>query len=138
MPRVTLTRVHRFCAGHRLWNPTRDDAWNRATFGKCSYPDGHGHNFRLEVTVGGEVDPVTGFVVPLDALDRAVREAVLDPLDHRSLNVELGSRGFPIPTTEAVAQFAWRALEPVLPAGVTLRAIRVAETDNNAFEYFGE
>ncbi|MBI1850708.1 MAG: 6-carboxytetrahydropterin synthase [Planctomycetes bacterium] len=138
MPSLALTRVYRFCAGHRLWNPNRDEKWNRATFGKCSLPDGHGHNFRIEVTVSGNPDPDTGFLVSLDALDRAVRDAVLEPLDHRSLNVELAPRGFAIPTTEAVAQFAWRAIEHALSGGVSLRAIRLAETDNNAFEYFGD
>ncbi len=138
MAMLRLTRGYRFCAGHRLFNASRDEAWNRSTFGKCSLPDGHGHNFRLEVTVEGRPSSETGWVVSLEALDRIVREAVLDPLDHRSLNVELSKRGFQIPTSEAVAVAAWRAIAPALPSGVTLRAIRLAETDNNVFEYFGE
>jgi 6-pyruvoyltetrahydropterin/6-carboxytetrahydropterin synthase len=129
--------VHRFCAGHRLFDPARGEAWNRQTFGKCSLPDGHGHNFRIEVTVAGEPDPQTGFVVSLELLDRIVREEVIEKLDHRSLNVELEPLGYPIPTTEAVAQFAWRAIEPKLPRTIALTAIRLGETDNNFFEYFG-
>jgi 6-pyruvoyltetrahydropterin/6-carboxytetrahydropterin synthase len=138
MTRVQLTRVYRFCAGHRLYNADQDDAWNFAVFGKCSLPDGHGHNFRMEVTVEGSPDPKTGFVIPLECLDEIVRRTVIDPLDHRSLNVELQALGVRVPTTETLAQYVWRAIAPALPARISLAAIRLNETENNVFDYFGE
>ena len=100
---VFVTRAYEFNAGHRLFNPDHDDAWNLRVFGKCSYPGGHGHNYRLEVTVRGPVDPETGFAIHLDDLDSLVKRQVVEPIDHRNLNEVLELQVGVAPTTEVLA-----------------------------------
>jgi len=134
---VHLTRVYRFCAGHRLHRPDRSDEWNLHAFGKCSYPGGHGHNYTLEVTVRGEPDPATGLVLPGRTLDEAVAAEVFERIDHRSLN-EVLSRDFgPTPTTEVLILELWRALEPRIPTPAKLHRLRIRETAKNTFECLG-
>lgn len=102
MPTMQLTRTTRFSAAHRYWRPEWSPERNREVFGPCSNPHGHGHDYRLEVTVRGEVDPETGFCFNLAELDRILREEVVEPLDHQHLNhtVEAFREGGRIPTTE--------------------------------------
>jgi hypothetical protein len=83
---VYLTKAYQFNAGHRLFDPRKDDAWNLQVFGKCSFAGGHGHNYRLEVSVRGEPHPESGLVVPGSVIDEAVQVAVMDRIDHRNLN----------------------------------------------------
>ncbi len=134
---VYLTRTYRFNAGHRLFDPGRDEAWNREVFGKCSLPGGHGHNYTLEVTVRGSPDPETGQILKLEALDAAVAAVVHDRIDHRNLNEVLSKTHGPAPTTEVLILELWPLLDRLIPAPVSLHRLIVAETTKNTFEYHG-
>lgn len=137
MPTVYVTRVVRFNAAHRLHNPDKSDAWNRETFGKCNSPHGHGHNYRLEVTVAGEPDPETGYVIDLAALKRIVHDRVVEQVDHRHLNVEVDFLRGVLPSTENFAVAIWQQLEAAIPRG-RLVSVKLWETENNVAEYRGE
>ncbi|MBI3028817.1 MAG: 6-carboxytetrahydropterin synthase [Candidatus Rokubacteria bacterium] len=132
---LTLTRTFHFSAGHQLANPTLGEAENRALYGPCVRP--HGHNYLLEVTVGGRIDSRTGMAADLSGLDSAVRRAVLDLVDHRDLNAGVPALAGVITTGENLARAFWGLLASALPAGA-LRRVAVVETANNTFEYFGE
>jgi len=136
MPEVHVTRVVRFNAAHRLHNPAQSDAWNRETFGKCNNPNGHGHNYRLEVTVAGEPDPETGYVLDLSALKRVLHERVVDRVDHQNLNVDVDFLAGVIPSTENFAVAIWHELEGEIPRG-RLVSVRLWETEHNVAEYRG-
>ncbi|HET6567496.1 MAG TPA: 6-carboxytetrahydropterin synthase [Rhodothermales bacterium] len=137
MPTVYVTRTMRFNAAHRLHNPQKSDEWNRQTYGKCNNPNWHGHNYVLTVTVAGEPDPETGYVVDLSELKRIVDERVVSKVDHANLNLDVDFLQGTIPSTENFAVAIWRQLENALPAGRLYR-IHLQETDNNAVEYRGE
>jgi 6-pyruvoyltetrahydropterin/6-carboxytetrahydropterin synthase len=136
-PMVTLTRSYEFAAAHRLNAEALTEAENRELFGKCNNPHGHGHNYVLEVTVGGEPDPRTGFLIDLPLLDRVVREQVVDRYDHRHLNLDIEEFRQLNPTSENLVKVVWRRLEPALPAGA-LRRVVIRETERNIFTYEGE
>ncbi len=137
---IFLTRRATFSAAHYYWN----DAWtaekNHEVFGRCANRNGHGHNYTLEVTVAGEPDPVTGFVVDLKWLKDAIEREVLSAYDHRHLNLETPEFKDAVPTTENIAIAAWRRLEPAIGAagGAKLSRIRVYETPEIFAEYRGE
>ncbi len=136
MPTVTVTRRMTFNAAHRVHNPELSDEENRATFGKCNNPNWHGHNYVLEVSVAGEIDERTGYVVDLGVVKDVVQQAVVDHLDHRNLNLEVEFMRGVIPTTENLVVACWRMLEPRLrPA--RLRRLRLWETENHSAEYDG-
>ena len=137
MNTVCLTRVYQFNAGHRLFRPDRDDDWNRRTFGKCSYPEGHGHNYVLEVTVEGVADPETGMTVSLEVIDDAVDGEVMDTIDHRNLNDTLELKHGPVPTTEVLLLELWERLKRWIEPAARLHRLRIYETTKNIFEYFG-
>ena len=137
MARVYVTRTVHFNAAHRLHNPAKSDAWNRRTYGPCNNPNGHGHNYVLEVTVAGEPDEDTGYVIDLSDLKRIVQEKVVDKCDHAHLNMDVAFMQGVLPSTERFAIAIWRELENALPTGA-LHKIRLAETNNNSVEYFGE
>lgn len=126
-----------FSAGHRLHNPDLSEAENREIYGLCNNASGHGHNYGLEVTVRGEVDPCTGYVIDLKRLKRVVEEAVLSDVDHANLNVDVHWMEGVIPTAENIAVQIWRRLEGFLPEG-SLECVRVWETERNLAEYRGE
>ncbi len=136
---VRLTRRYRFCASHRLHAAGLSDAENRALYGKCNNPYGHGHDYALEVSVRGPVDTESGRVADLAALDALVREQVLEPFDHRDLNAEVPAFAVRVPTTENLAleirarlASRWPQVFPgALPA---LDGIRIQETKRNRFE----
>ncbi len=132
---LTLTRTFHFSAGHQLANPALGAEENRALYGPCFRP--HGHNYLLEVTVGGRIDPRTGMAADLVMLESAVRRAVLDLVDHRDLNADVPALAGVITTGENLARAFWRLLAPALPAGA-LQRVAVVETANNTFEYYGE
>jgi 6-pyruvoyltetrahydropterin/6-carboxytetrahydropterin synthase len=136
-PVVTLTRTYEFAAAHRLHTDEIPEAENRELFGKCNNPAGHGHNYVLEVTVGGEPDPQTGLIADLPRLDAVVGREVVDRYDHRHLNYDLPEFGKLIPTSENLVRVIWERLAPHLPAG-TLRRVLLRETDRNSFSYEGE
>jgi 6-pyruvoyltetrahydropterin/6-carboxytetrahydropterin synthase len=134
--RAYFGRRYMISASHRLQTDALSPEENRAVYGKCSNPHGHGHNYFVEVLVGGEVDRETGMVVDLVALDEAVRKGVLDRFDHANLNRDalFADR---VPTTENFCRAIFGLLEDALPAG-ELEHVRVEETENNFFECFNE
>jgi 6-pyruvoyltetrahydropterin/6-carboxytetrahydropterin synthase len=136
MPVVTATRVLRFNAAHRIHNPELSDDENRRIFGKCNNPSGHGHNYRLEVSVRGPVDERTGYVMDLGVLKRIVEAEFVDRVDHRNLNADVDFMRGINPTAENIVLACWRVLAPhVAPA--TLTKLRLWETENNYVEYEG-
>jgi len=140
MPKALLTRKVGFSAAHRYWRPEWSEDRNRAVFGACANPHGHGHNYRLEVTVEAEIDPLTGFSADLGLLDALLREHVVRPLDHQHLNhaVPEFAEGRLIPTTENILVWLWPRLAASLPAGQTLRKLTLHEDDTFFVEYHGE
>jgi 6-pyruvoyltetrahydropterin/6-carboxytetrahydropterin synthase len=137
VPTVYVTRKAHFNAAHRLHNPDKSDAWNRETFGKCNSPNWHGHNYNLEVTVAGEPDDETGYVVDLAELKRIMHERVIDRVDHKNLNLDVDFMEGMIPTTENFCIAIWHQLEGALPSG-ELHCVRLYETERNVAEYRGE
>jgi len=138
MPLVRITRRLHFSAAHRLYRADWSEERNREVFGDCSNPNWHGHNYDLDVTVEGEVDPETGFVMDLGELRTTVEERVLRDLDHRNLNLEVPWLEGQNPTTENVVVAIWERLSPRLPEGVRLRRLVLHETPRNHVEYEGD
>ncbi|MCH8274118.1 MAG: 6-carboxytetrahydropterin synthase [Armatimonadetes bacterium] len=134
--KVTLTRVYEFCASHRLHSPDLSENENREVFGKCNNPHGHGHNYELEVTVCGPIDPVTGMMADLEKIDHVVDAEVVDRYDHKHLNIDLPELSGLIPTTEIMTRVIWKRLVGKLPA--KLERIMLRETARSSFEYAGE
>jgi 6-pyruvoyltetrahydropterin/6-carboxytetrahydropterin synthase len=129
MPLV-ITRRETFSAGHTLFNPAFSAERNREVFGKCSNPNGHGHNYVLEVSLAGEVDPETGFVYDLSELAAIVRKVILDEVDHRNLNSDVDWLRGVIPTTENLVCAFWDRLDANIP-GSLLSSVRLQETEKN-------
>lgn len=136
MPAVTVTRLLRFNAAHRVHNPALSDDENASLFGKCNNPNWHGHNYRLEVSVHGEIDTRTGYVMDLGVLRDIVEREVLARTDHRNFNIDVDYMRGIIPTTENIVVAMWRVLEPVV-APAKLTRLRLWETDNNYVDYDG-
>lgn len=131
---IRLTRKYHFCTAHRLHAAGLSDEENVRLFGKCNNPNGHGHNYYLEVTVAGEPDPVTGMIVNLGELDAIVNERVVKRFDHKHLNLDTEEFRELNPTSENVVKVIWDLLAPEL-AG--LYKIGLYETEKNYFEYSG-
>ncbi|MGA3134662.1 MAG: 6-carboxytetrahydropterin synthase [Terracidiphilus sp.] len=129
-------RRYTLSASHRLHSEALSAEANRAAYGKCNNPHGHGHNYVVEVLVGGEVDPETGMVVNMAALDEAVRTRVTERFDHTNLNLDPYFMNR-VPTTENLCRAIFDLLKDALPAG-ELERVRVEETENNFFECYGE
>ena len=131
MPTTTLTRRVNFAAAHRYRRPEWDDARNAATFGLCSLPNYHGHSYVCEVTVRGSVDPVTGFVVDLGVLDRALQREVRDRFDHRNINLDVPefADGKLVPSGENLARFILERVQGALGTAATVTTVSVAEDD---------
>ena len=138
MARVKVSRRVHFCAAHRLGREEWSDAENRRVFGDCANPNWHGHNYELDVTVAGEIDPETGFVYDLKALRDTVERLVIGDVDHRNLNLDVAWLQGVNPTTEHLVVAIWRRLEPELPSGVQLERLVLWETPRNFVEYSGE
>lgn len=136
MPIVTVTRVVRFNAAHRVHNPALSDEENRALYGKCNNPHGHGHNYRLEVSVAGEIDPRSGYVMDLGLVRDIVTRELVNHVDHRHMNVDVPFMAGTNPTTENFIVACWRILEPRL-APAKLVKLKLWETENNYVEYEG-
>ncbi|MGH9569446.1 MAG: 6-carboxytetrahydropterin synthase [Candidatus Angelobacter sp.] len=134
---IYLTRKAEFSASHYYHNPEFTPEENQRVFGKCNNPNGHGHNYMLEVTVKGQVDQRSGFVVDLKHLKEIMGREVLDVLDHRFLNKEVAEFQHAIPTTENLAIGIWKRLEPKLDVA-QLHRIRVYETPDLFVDYYGE
>jgi 6-pyruvoyltetrahydropterin/6-carboxytetrahydropterin synthase len=144
--KVRLTRRYTFPASHRLHSPALSDEENRALYGKCDNPHGHGHNYEVELTVRGTVDEVTGRAVDLFALDRLAEEQILAPFRYRDLNAEVDAFRETVPTTENLASEVDRRLRSVWRdvfgaagkgrGGTELEKVRIRETDRNICEIF--
>jgi 6-pyruvoyltetrahydropterin/6-carboxytetrahydropterin synthase len=139
MRQAYLTRRVTFSAAHRYWRDDWSEARNREVFGACANPHGHGHDYALEATIGGPIHEETGFVMDLGALDAAIRDAVVAPLDHQHVNhalPEFGPGGR-VPTTENLAAWAWARIAERLPGGVRLQRVRLRENEALYVDYFG-
>lgn len=137
MPVVRATRRLHFSAAHRLFRADWPEERNREVFGSCAHPNWHGHNYELEVTVEGEVDPETGYVMDLKLLRDMVETKVIDDLDHRNLNLDVPWLEGVNPTTENVVVAIWERLVSRLPEGVSLARLVLWETSRNFVEYTG-
>jgi 6-pyruvoyltetrahydropterin/6-carboxytetrahydropterin synthase len=133
---VYVTRKCHFSASHRLYNPEFSNEKNDAIFDKCNNPRGHGHNYVLEVTVVGQPDPETGYVIDLKKLRDIMEEHIIEKVDHKHLNYDVDFLQGIIPTAENIAVMFWQILESRLPSG-KLHSIKLFESDNNFVEYFG-
>jgi len=135
---IYITRRETFNAAHRLFRPEWDDEKNLQVFGKCSNPNWHGHNYVLYVTVKGEVDPQTGFLINLKDLSKILREKVTEKLDHKNMNLEVDFMKGRITSTENLAIGIWQQIEePLRQLGATLHCVKVFETEKNSAEYYG-
>ena len=128
--KVSITRKTRFTAGHRLFNPDFSDEENMRIFGPCSNPHGHGHNYVLEVTVSGELDPKTGMIMNLKDLKKIINDHIISKCDHRNFSVDVDFTRDIIPTAENLAKRIFEVLDSHLPSG-TLQRIKLFETENN-------
>jgi 6-pyruvoyltetrahydropterin/6-carboxytetrahydropterin synthase len=131
-----LTRRYRFAASHRLHRPNFSEYENQRIYGKCSNPHGHGHNYSLEVTVSGPVDPATGMIANLGELDPFVEREVVEAFDHKYLNEEVREFAEDVPTAENICREIYRRLK-TFPAA-RLDRVRLEETSKNSFEFDGE
>ena len=134
---IYLSRHEHFNAAHKLSNPEWSDEKNREVFGKCANPNWHGHNYELIVTVKGEVDPDTGFLMDAKRLSALINDNICEQLDHRNLNVDVAFMKNILPSTENLAIAVWKQLAPLLPEGVELHCIELRETPNMYVRYFG-
>jgi len=134
---ILLTRKADFSAAHFYWNDAWTEAENERVFGKCSNRQGHGHNYTLEVTVQGDVDPVSGFVVDLKQLKDIMELEVVSVYDHRHLNHEVPEFKYVVPTTENIAIAIWRRLDGKIP-GAKLHRVRVYEMADLFADFYGE
>jgi 6-pyruvoyltetrahydropterin/6-carboxytetrahydropterin synthase len=135
---VRVTRRLHFSSAHRLGRRDWSESRNAEVFGQCASPNWHGHNYELDVTVEGRVDPETGFVMDLKALREVVERRVVGQVDHRNLNLDVPWLEGVNPTTENLVVGIWRQLAAALPAGVRLARLVLWETPRNYVEYTGE
>jgi 6-pyruvoyltetrahydropterin/6-carboxytetrahydropterin synthase len=131
-----ITRRETFSASHRLFNPELTEAKNLELFDKCANPNGHGHNYVLEVTVVGEPKDETGYVIDIKRLKEIIRHEVISRVDHKHLNFDVDFLKGVIPTSENVAKAFWNVLKDKL-GDARLHSIRLQETENNSVEYKG-
>jgi 6-pyruvoyltetrahydropterin/6-carboxytetrahydropterin synthase len=134
---VYLTRRVTFSSAHRLWSNYLSEEENYAIYDKCANPNGHGHNYVLEVTVQGRPDKQTGMVLNLTEMKRITNEQVVNWVDHKHLNYDVPWLEGMIPTAEMLVVKFWERLEPHFPPGV-LYEIKLHETENNSAIYRGE
>ena len=137
MPTCTLTRRVSFAAAHRYRRPEWDDAKNYATFGACAWPNYHGHSYVCDVTVAGEIDSITGFVVDLGVLDDILRREVRERFDHRNINLDIPefADGKLVPSGENVARYIFEHVQEALGARARVTTVTVAEDDTLRVTY---
>ncbi|MEY2594959.1 MAG: hypothetical protein RI965_231 [Bacteroidota bacterium] len=133
-----LTRKEHFNAAHKLYNPSWTREKNEEVFGKCSNENWHGHNFELYVTVKGQPNPDTGFIVDAKELSSIIKEYVVDLLDHRNLNLDVPFMAGRLCSIENLVDGIWNQLLPHIPNGVSLHCIKLVETPRIFVEYYGE
>jgi len=134
---ILLTRKAEFSAAHYYWNDRLSPEENGRIFGKCANRNGHGHNYTVEVTVAGNIDPVTGFVVDLKLLKDILENEVIGVYDHRHLNLEIADFATTIPTTENIAVAIWKRLDGKIPSA-KLHRVRVYEMPDLFADFYGE
>lgn len=135
---IYITRKFHFSASHRVFNPALSDEENFRIYGKCSNPNGHGHNYVMEVTVAGEIDPEIGFVMDLTELKLLVEKEIIDKVDHKNLNIDVPFMKDVLPSTENIAVAFWQQIENKINNSIRrLYSIRVEETVNNSVTYKG-
>jgi len=136
---IYVTRKSHFNASHRLHNPDKSDEWNQKTFGKCNNPNWHGHNYTIEVTVAGEPDAETGYVIDLGDLKQIIKKKILDPCDHKNLNLEVPFLKGIIPSSENLVRAFFNELEEdvnhVAANSSRLYSVKLFETERNMAEY---
>ncbi len=136
---IYITRKVAFCAAHRLHNPELSDEENIRIYGKCNNPDGHGHNYVMEVTVKGRVSDKTGMVIDLKDLKKIITEKIIDRIDHKHLNCDVDFMRDIIPTAENIVMQIWKILrDELLKNNAELYELKLFETDNNIVVYRGE
>lgn len=136
---VYIERRERFSAAHQLYNPKWSEEKNEEVFGKCANTNFHGHNFILYVTVKGEPNPDTGFVINLTDLSRIIKDKVIEQVDHKNLNLDVPFLKGKLTSTEIIVKEFWKILAPeIAEFGAELHKLRLVETENNAVEYYGE
>ena len=133
---VIITRQVHFNSAHRLYNPSKSQQWNVAHYGLCTNPHWHGHNYVLEVSVRGEPDPETGYIIDLGELKGLLHAAIVDKCDHRNLNDEVDFLRGIIPSTESLVSAFWNEIAPRITAG-KLHCVKLYETPRNFAEYRG-
>lgn len=131
--KIELGRRYRFAASHRLYTGHLSEEENLRVFGKCANPHGHGHNYVVEISLSGDIDPATGMIANLADLDAFVERQMLEPFDHKSLNQDVPAFRETVPTTENLCLEIFQRLKTFPHA--TLKRVRVEETSNNTFEY---
>ena len=134
---VYITRQVHFNSAHRLHNPAKSQKWNEEKYGLCTNPHWHGHNYVLEVTIRGQPDPETGYIMDLAELKRILERAVVSKCDHRNLNDEVDFLRGINPSTENLVIAFWQEIEPLIHAGELYR-VRLYETPRNYAEFFGD
>ena len=135
---IYITRKERFNAAHKLYREEWSEQQNQEIFGKCSNPNWHGHNYELFVTVKGEINPETGFVIDLKELKRIITINVTDVLDHKNINIDVECMKGKMASTEVLAVTIFEVLKPHIDGqGAILHSVKLFETENNFVEYFG-
>jgi 6-pyruvoyltetrahydropterin/6-carboxytetrahydropterin synthase len=135
---VYITRKVDFCASHRLHNPELSQEENEQLYGCCNNPNGHGHNYVLEVTVKGSIDPRTGMVMNLKELKEIITREIVDRVDHLNFNVDVNFLQGVIPTSENIIVAFWRILDRALEGRCRLHEMKLWETPSNMVVYRGE
>lgn len=135
---VHVTRRMVFAASHRLHNPEWSEEKNYEIYDKCNNPNGHGHNYVMEVTVSGKPDINSGYLIDLKILKRILNEVIVDKVDHKNLNLDVEFLKGVIPSVENLAVVFWNELKDKFEDGVVLSKIKLWETENNTIEYMGE
>lgn len=136
---ITVTRKAHFNASHRLHNPEKSDEWNKRVFGKCNNPNWHGHNYILEVTVAGEPNPETGYIIDLGELKSIIKKRIIDPCDHKNLNLEVPFLDGIIPSTENLCKAFFYEIDDEIKQlpnhNARLYSVHLQETERNSAEY---
>ena len=135
---IYLTRIEHFNAAHKLYNPNWSREQNDSVFGQCANENWHGHNYDLYITVKGEVDHNTGFLIDVKKLSVIIHDQVLEKVDHKNLNVEVEFLRGKMCSTENLAKGIWKELIPHLPSNVKLHCVKLYETPRIFVEYFGD
>lgn len=135
---IHITRRERFNAAHRLFREDYTDGKNLEVFGPCSNPNWHGHNYVLWVTIKGDINPETGFLINLKDLSKMLKEKVTNKIDHKNMNTEVDFMQGRLASTENLAVAIWEEIaQPVNKLGAQLHCVKISETENNFVEYYG-